>query len=58
MAVLLADNGKGFILKEKINTGLGLKNLESRTEMLNAEFRIKSKPGQGTSAFIFMQREK
>ena len=57
LAVVLADNGCGFVLEDKINTGLGLKNLESRTQILKAEFRIKSKPGVGTSAFICMQRK-
>ncbi|NQU55101.1 MAG: sensor histidine kinase, partial [Bacteroidetes bacterium] len=58
LAVLLADNGKGFNMKEKMNTGLGLKNLESRTQLLKAEFRMNSKPGKGTGAFIYMQKEK
>jgi signal transduction histidine kinase len=58
LVVVLADNGKGFILEDKLNTGLGLKNLESRTEILKAEFKMKSKPGLGTSAIICMHRGK
>ena len=58
LAVLLADNGNGFDLQEKRMNGLGLKNLESRTQLLDAEFRMKSEPDKGTEAFILMKREK
>lgn len=50
--VSLSDNGKGFDLKEKWNTGLGLKNLESRSQMMGAKFKMKSRPGKGTTAII------
>lgn len=46
------DNGKGFDLNEKMNTGLGLKNLESRSALIGAKFKMKSKPGKGTSAIL------
>ncbi len=49
------DNGKGFDLKEKSGTGLGLKNLESRTQLLNAKFKLKSKIGKGTSAVMCLK---
>lgn len=52
MNIVLTDNGKGFIIEEKLNSGLGLKNLESRTQILGAKFKIKSKPGKGTTAII------
>lgn len=57
LAVLLSDNGEGFNLQEKMDTGLGLKNLESRTEILGAGFRMNSQPGNGTKAFICINRE-
>jgi len=50
--IVIRDNGKGFDLNEKLQTGLGLKNLESRMEMINARFKLKSKPGKGTTAII------
>jgi signal transduction histidine kinase len=44
------DNGRGFdiqtILKE--SNGMGLKNLLTRTEMLNGEMFIQSKVKHGT----------
>ncbi len=46
------DNGKGFNMEEKINTGLGLRNLESRTQLLKAKFKMKSNVGKGTSAIL------
>lgn len=56
MNVALRDNGKGFIIEEKMNTGLGLKNLESRTQILGAKFKMKSAPGKGTTAIICMKK--
>lgn len=52
IAILISDNGKGFDLEEKMNSGLGLKNLESRTQLLGAKFRMRSNPNKGTEAFI------
>jgi len=57
ISVLVADNGKGFNVEEKMNAGLGLKNLESRTQMLEAKFKLKSAPGKGTSAIICVYTE-
>lgn len=54
LMISVADNGKGFELNEKMATGLGLKNLESRTQIMNAKFKIKSIPGKGTTAIIFL----
>lgn len=52
MAILVSDNGLGFNIDEKVNTGLGLKNLESRSKMAGAGFKIKSIQGKGTTAII------
>ena len=53
--IVVSDNGKGFELKEKIVTGLGLRNLESRTEIINAKFKMKSVVGKGTTAIICLK---
>lgn len=55
VAVVVADDGKGFSPEEKMQTGLGLRNLESRSEMANAKFKMKSSPGKGTRAIIALQ---
>ena len=54
LAVSLSDNGKGFNLEGMTQTGLGLKNLESRSEMAGAKFRMRSSVGKGTSALIYL----
>lgn len=52
VAIVIRDTGKGFNLEEKMNAGLGLKNLESRTEIVGARLKMKSEPGRGTRAII------
>jgi len=52
VALKVSDNGKGFLLNEKMRSGLGLRNLESRSEMAGAKFKLKSMSGKGTSAII------
>ncbi len=54
LAVLVSDNGKGFDFDEKKGTGLGLKNLESRSGIIDARFKLKSVPGKGTTAIVFV----
>lgn len=52
VAVSVCDSGKGFETENITKTGLGLKNLESRTQMLNGKIKIKSAPGKGTKAIL------
>ncbi len=52
IALSIRDNGKGFVLDEKMNSGLGLKNLESRSQIIGANFKLTSNPGNGTSAIL------
>jgi signal transduction histidine kinase len=54
LMISVVDNGKGFDLKEKMNAGLGLKNLESRSQIMDAKFKMKSTPGKGTTAIIYL----
>lgn len=56
IAIVIRDKGKGFDMKEKINSGLGLKNLESRMDMINARFKMKSRLGYGTTAIISLAK--
>ncbi|WP_319591177.1 sensor histidine kinase [uncultured Draconibacterium sp.] len=57
VALVVGDDGKGFLPVEKVQTGLGLRNLESRSEMAKAKFKIKSAPGKGTRAIIVLQTD-
>lgn len=57
LAIVLTDNGKGFNVDEKMGTGLGLKNLQSRTEIIGGHLKIKSAPQKGTRAILFLYTE-
>ena len=48
------DDGCGFTYTAKVNesSGLGLLNLQSRAEVLNAQFSVTSQPGEGTEYLI------
>lgn len=52
LAVSVCDNGVGFEPEKMTKTGLGLRNLESRTQILDARIKMNSKPGKGTSAIL------
>jgi signal transduction histidine kinase len=54
LAVSVCDNGVGFDLEQMTKTGLGLRNLESRTQILDARIKMKSTPGKGTSAILLV----
>jgi signal transduction histidine kinase len=55
-----ADDGIGFSedVKWKKETGLGLLNLQSRTEVLGGEFYAQSAPGKGTQYLFEIPIEK
>lgn len=52
--LLTKDDGKGFdVQKQKSDhNGLGLKSLESRSELLNGLLTLESTPGEGTNYFL------
>src|SRR5690554_3966887 len=50
LAVSVSDNGKGFKLEELKEQGVGIMNLESRTQILKGKFKINSVPQKGTCA--------
>lgn len=55
LGIVVNDNGTGFNIEEMVRTGLGLRNLKSRSEMLGARFKMKSEQGKGTRAIIYLQ---
>lgn len=56
IAIAIRDNGVGFDTNTK-NKGLGLKNIELRSQLLGAKWRFKSKPGNGTLYQLCMKIE-
>lgn len=50
----ITDDGEGFNanLLEATQTGIGLKNMQSRASLINAYFSINSSPGNGTKVLI------
>lgn len=52
IALLVADNGKGFEANEK-SKGLGMKNIEMRVQALKGHYRLKTAPGKGVRYLVF-----
>ncbi|UCJ08585.1 sensor histidine kinase [Chitinophaga pendula] len=54
LLLLAKENGRGFDVKKTKNTttGLGIKSLEIRADIMHGTFSIHSHPGQGTQYFI------
>lgn len=54
IVLLTADNGIGFDAekKQEENAGLGLRNLQSRAEIMHGELLISSQPGKGVKYAI------
>jgi signal transduction histidine kinase len=53
--ISVKDDGKGFdteSLNERTSSGLGLRNMKNRIELINGNFNIHSKPGEGTVTTI------
>lgn len=48
------DNGKGFDIA-KASSGLGLKNIENRAEMLNGSIKFKAEEGKGMGALLLIK---
>jgi signal transduction histidine kinase len=46
------DNGKGFLLRDVENHGMGLSNIKSRISSLGGKIRIDSKPSAGMTAHV------
>jgi len=51
LSIILCDYGQGFDT-QKAKKGLGLRNIEMRTQMLGGQFKLRSIIGEGTS-YVF-----
>jgi signal transduction histidine kinase len=56
LVITIQDNGKGFD-RQAASDGTGLRNLENRSRMINADLAISSQPGNGTLVTISIKPE-
>ncbi len=49
------DNGRGFLV-EQMQRGLGFKNINLRSDLLQGHFKVASQPEQGSSFLIVLNR--
>ncbi|MGB5981306.1 MAG: ATP-binding protein [Nonlabens sp.] len=56
LIILVADNGKGFN-RAKFKSGLGLQNIETRTQYLGGMCKIKSVVNKGTRSIFYFKFE-
>ena len=47
-----SDDGVGFNIEEKMNSGAGLVNLQNRARLINAQLIMQSTPGNGSQVTI------
>ncbi len=52
--IVITDNGKGFD-KNKLKTGLGFRNIQSRLQLYNGRMDIESAPGSGCTLAVNFQ---
>ncbi len=50
--IQIKDNGKGFLLDERMGSGNGLVNMRKRIEDIGGAFRIESEPALGTTVAL------
>ncbi|CAD7802537.1 Sensor histidine kinase ComP [Chryseobacterium aquaeductus] len=51
IAIVLSDNGNGFDY-DSVKKGMGIKNIESRIQSLEAQYKWKNKKGKGSTLII------
>lgn len=48
----ICDDGSGFIYSDTNENGSGLRNMQSRSKLINAEWTLETAPGQGTKIHL------
>jgi signal transduction histidine kinase len=56
LSIIIKDNGNGFVYDE-INRGMGIKNIESRLQSLDAHYKWKNTIGKRTQLIIKIQQK-
>jgi signal transduction histidine kinase len=52
LIVSIIDNGKGFTEESLISSGLGLKNMKQRTQLLGGTIEWTTSPGSGSTVIL------
>ena len=52
LEILIEDNGKGFTVGKRLQSGDGLENMDKRIADIGGTFRVESAPGDGTRVAI------
>ena len=53
--ILIADNGRGFAVDERLGAGNGLNNMNKRIADISGKLSVKSEPGCGTSISLALK---
>ena len=48
----ISDDGIGFITRERMGSGLGLRSIDERVRLARGEVRVESRPGEGTKVVV------
>ena len=54
MSIEVRDNGRGFVLAARQETGNGLRNMATRMEEIGGQLQLRSLPGQGTTVCLHL----
>ena len=54
LAMIIADDGRGFNIQELSSTGYGLNNMSTRARDLGAEYQLITRPGRGTRLTVYL----
>lgn len=55
LSLMIEDNGRGFEVRQKGNSGFGLSSIRNRAAVIGAHVEIDSVPNEGTSILIELQ---
>lgn len=54
ISLIIHDNGDGFSMENAYVSGLGMRNIKERVEIIGGTMRLKSNPGKGTTLTVLI----
>lgn len=58
LEIIIEDNGKGFSVEERLQTGNGMTSMSKRMADIGGEFNLDSRPGEGTRIDVRLPNSK